>query len=141
LKRGGGFVQRQHSPGAVDLAYSATLPEWQFQAARICDVAKTINIAVTDLAEAIAQHLAKQRKTTDAQTAALEKRVTTAESEHAVLVAENASLKRDLVELRAEIGDLADQIKRDRATRGVGDGASLPASLVRKNRAAAKASR
>jgi hypothetical protein len=134
FKRAGGFVQRQHAAGAVDLAYSAALPEWATQAARIMDVVKTADAAVDILAEAIAQHLAKQRRTTDAQIAALDTRLAAAESE-------NATLKQGIVELRGEIADLTHSIERDRRARGVGDGASLPASLVRKNRAAAKASR
>jgi hypothetical protein len=50
-------------------------------------------------------------------------------------------LERENAELRGEVADLTHSVEHDRATRGVGDVASLPASLVRKNRAAAKASR
>jgi phage shock protein A len=60
------------------------------------DVNKTIDDAIDSLAEAVAQFLAQQKKRTDAQTAAIEKRV--------------GELAGENVQLRAEIGELRGQI-------------------------------
>jgi len=37
---------RTYVPGAVDLGHAAGLKEWGYQAARVCDVAKSIDVAV-----------------------------------------------------------------------------------------------
>jgi len=60
-----------HLPGAVDLAHAATLPEWAFQSARICDVAKTVDAGDAAFAEATVEFVGKKmgelRKIVDAQ--------------------------------------------------------------------------
>jgi hypothetical protein len=84
--------------------------------------------------EFIGKMVGRERRTTNAKIAALEKKIAAADARSALIEVENANL-------RTEIADLTHRFERDRATRGVTDGASLPASLLRKNRAAAKGSR
>jgi septal ring factor EnvC (AmiA/AmiB activator) len=60
------------------------------------------------------------------------------QKELAAINAKVGKLQREKTELQGEIADLALQIKRDRAARGVGDGAQLPPGIVRPRNRAAK---
>lgn len=87
--------------GSIDLCglnYSDAT-KW-IGAARICDVAATVDRATAQLAETIGQVLGKQLRISDQKTAAIEKRV-------GELAGENAQLRAEIGELRGQIVKMA----------------------------------
>jgi hypothetical protein len=118
---------RRQFPGSVDLLHAATLPEWATQGARICDVSRTIDAACGSILEATAEFIAKKL-------GAIKKKIAAADARSDRLESENISLRSEIVEIRGELADLKCRFK---ASRGVGDGAQLPASIVKPRRRAA----
>jgi hypothetical protein len=89
------------------------------------EVARVADRVMKALLEILSQVLADERKDADGRFAEFDAKL--------------GKLQRENVELRGKIADLTHQLKLDRATRGITDGASLPASLVRRSNGAARA--
>jgi hypothetical protein len=118
--------------GSVNLARYRNDRDWGPQSARIQDVVRTVDIAVETLAECFVEAVAvgdaecgREIDGLAAQIDGLVKRLDLVE-------AANARLRRDNVELRDEVADLAHQVEVQRAARGFTDGHSLPPALVRR---------
>jgi hypothetical protein len=130
---------RPYLPEAVDLGRgAANSVEWGTQPGRICDIVKTIDLATESLTAALVEFVGEkmedQRRRVDELLAGVENKI-------AVANARSVRIELETVELRAEIADLTGRIERDRASRGVGDGASLPEALRRPVRAKTKRKR
>jgi hypothetical protein len=122
LDRPGESLGRKHFSDAVDLAHAATLLEWAGQPARICDVAKTIDIASDSIVQATAEYLdakfAKERKITAAQISALEKKVDASDARSTLIKAENVNLRTEVGKLTSAIRAFDRTLSLDRARRG-----------------------
>jgi hypothetical protein len=85
----------------------------------------TIENAITSVSEGFIEFFAQKERENNAQVAAFAARLERLE-------AANKSLQRANAELRDEVADLAHQVQRQAAIRGVTDGQSLPTALVRR---------
>jgi hypothetical protein len=87
---------RTHLPGAVDLFSLGANAEWGPQAARIMDVAETVDVASAAICQVFVEEMDAQRKIAAAEIAALDRRLALVELDNQALRAANDALKREV---------------------------------------------